>query len=115
MTNTESINELTEIKKQYIGGTEECSVISEAIDLAIKSLESDWIPCTKVDHPNHSDACEVTIRDTTSIRREIGFYCNGWRREADELPLDVIAWKEPSKPFNPIVKQTVDYKGNWSE
>ena len=35
----EAIIELKDIKKQYIGGTEECSIIAESIDMAIKALD----------------------------------------------------------------------------
>lgn len=99
MTNTEAINELKSIQKQYKGGTEECSNISEAIDIAIKVLENDWIPCTVKAHPKDDYDCEVTINDCGEIKREVAFYAERWRRSSDEYPLDVIAWKKPSKPF----------------
>lgn len=64
-----------------------------------KSYLSGWIPCDLVDHPEHCRACEVTRKDTIGYVRDIAFYTDKWRREADEIPVDVIAWKEPSKPY----------------
>ena len=59
----------------------------------------EWIPCTVVDHPEHCNDCEVTRKDTIGYIRDIAFYTDRWRRLADEMPVDVIAWKEPSKPY----------------
>lgn len=59
-----------------------------------------WIPCTEKDHPTHCEPCEVTVKDAYGTRREIGYFADRWRREADESSLDVIAWKEISKPYD---------------
>lgn len=64
-----------------------------------KSYLSGWIPCDLVDHPEHCRGCEVTRKDTIGYVRDIAFYTDKWRREVDEIPVDVIAWKEPSRPY----------------
>ena len=61
--------------------------------------KTDWIPCTVVNHPEHCNDCEVTIKDTIGYFRDIAYYTDKWRRLADETPVNVIAWKEPSRPY----------------
>lgn len=53
----------------------------------------EWISCTVVDHPEHCNDCEVTRKDTIGYVRDIAFYTDRWRRLADEMPVDVVAWK----------------------
>ena len=77
--------------------------ISEDVEDLIKFIneqpKTDWIPCTVVDHPEHCNNCEVTIKDTIGYFRDIAYYTDKWRRLADEMPVNVIAWKEPSIPY----------------
>lgn len=96
-------NQFETNKKEYYSysAISLCEVREIANQLA-EEYTGGWIPCTIIEHPEHGNACEVTIRDKTGIRREIAYYSDVWRREADEQCLDVIAWKEPSAPFNPV-------------
>lgn len=85
-----------ESKSAYIvqGLYEAVSIIDE------QPKVGEWIPCKIVDHPEHCRDCEVTRKDTIGVVRDIAFYAiGGWRRTADETPVDVIAWKEPSRPY----------------
>lgn len=58
-----------------------------------------WIPCTVIDHPEHCNNCEVTMKDTIGVRRDIAYYTDKWRLLSDETPIIVTAWKEPSQPY----------------
>jgi hypothetical protein len=58
-----------------------------------------WIACTVVDHPEHCNDCEVTFKDVRGYGRDIAFYTDKWRRASDEVPILVVAWKEPSAPY----------------
>lgn len=60
-----------------------------------------WILCTDVDHPDDAYDCEVTILQNGEYIRDIGFYTDRWRRLSDETPILVVAWKEPSVPYQP--------------
>ena len=60
-----------------------------------------WILCTIVDHPDNDDDCEVTMLEHGEYIREIGFYTDRWRRASDEAAIEVVAWKEPSTPYQP--------------
>ena len=60
-----------------------------------------WILCTIVDHPDNDDDCEVTMLEHGEYIREIGFYTDRWRRASDEAVIEVVAWKEPSTPYQP--------------
>ena len=71
----------------------------EELKFANEQPKTDWIPCTVVNHPEHCNDCEVTIKDTIGYFRDIAYYTDKWRRLADETPVNVIAWKEPSRPY----------------
>ena len=60
-----------------------------------------WIPCSVVDHPEHCRECEVTMVNTHGYTREIAFFTDRWRRFRDEAEIIVVAWKEPSDPYQP--------------
>ena len=60
-----------------------------------------WIPCTVVEHPEHCNDCEVTFKDVRGYGRGVAFYTDKWRRASDEVPILVVAWKEPSAPYQP--------------
>lgn len=82
----------------------------EIIEQAVEEFAHDtnvgnngWIPCSVVDHPEHSHDCEVTMINTNGYTREIAFCsCTGrWVRSSDEAEITVVAWKEPSEPYKP--------------
>lgn len=71
-----------------------------AEEMGVSKIENTtWIPCTVVEHPEHCNDCEVTIKDVRGYSRDIAYYTDKWRRLADEKPVLVVAWKEPSKPY----------------
>lgn len=76
-------------------------VTEEEIDALVKAKEynGDWIPCSVVEHPEHCKSCEVTVKYITGYERDIAFYTDKWRRESDEVPVNVVAWKEVSEPY----------------
>ena len=74
------------------------TLVLSILDVAVND---NWIPCTVVEHPEHCNSCEVTMKGTRGYEREIAFYTDKWRRESDEAAIDVVAWKEPSKPYQP--------------
>lgn len=76
------------------------SVVEDAPTVEEKSVHGEWILCEVVDHPEHCRDCEVTRKDTVGYVRDIAFYTDKWRRLENEMPIDVIAWKEPSAPYN---------------
>lgn len=102
------VEELLEAKKNC-GENSDCSkcqfgqIENRCIleELQIKDGNNGWIPCTAVDHPEHCNDCEVTIKDSHGYRRDIAFYTDKWRMASDELPVLVVAWKEPSAPYQP--------------
>lgn len=56
----------------------------------------EWIPCSERLPEDDLDV-EVTIKDGL---RDIGYYMHGcWRCRVSGLNIDVIAWKEPSEPW----------------
>jgi len=69
--------------------------------IGLEDINSGWIPCTVVDHPEHCNDCEVTFNDVRGYGRDIAFYTDKWRRTSDEAPILVVAWKEPSAPYQP--------------
>ena len=87
------------------GGKPKQSIdIERAIEIVKQEVEkynSGWIPCSVVDHPEHCNDCEVTMLDTHGYTRDIAFYTDKWRRTSDEAAVTVIAWKEPSQPYQP--------------
>ena len=89
---------IEDIWKQSNNHTTEWST-GGILALIEKQPKADWIPCTVVDHPEHCNNCEVTIKDTIGYFRDIAYYTDKWRRLADEMPVNVIAWKEPSRPY----------------
>lgn len=75
--------------------------IADFVDIVDRQPKvGEWIPCEVVDHPEHCRDCEVTRKDTVGYVRDIAFYTDKWRRLENEMPIDVIAWKEPSAPYN---------------
>lgn len=56
----------------------------------------EWIPCSERLPEDELDA-EITYRGGM---RGVGFYMGGyWRSTATGMAIDVIAWKEPSEPW----------------
>ena len=87
------------------GGKPKQSIdLERAIEIVKQEAEkynNGWIPCSVVDHPEHCNDCEVTMLDTHGYTRDIAFYTDKWRRTSDEAAVTVIAWKEPSQPYQP--------------
>ena len=73
----------------------------EIVKQEAELYDNGWIPCSVVDHPEHCNDCEVTMLDTHGYTRDIAFYTDKWRRSSDEAAVTVIAWKEPSQPYQP--------------
>jgi len=95
------IKDLMFIKEKLYNGIFKEKV--HCIDKAIKFIKgNDWIPCTVVDHPEHCNDCEVTIIDKSGVIREIAYYTDRWRLTSNDIPVIVIAWKEPSLPYDDI-------------
>ena len=76
----------------------ECTKIVHSI---AEEYADGWIPCTLIDHPDDAYDCEVTTLQNGEYIRDIGFYTDKWRRLSDETPILVVAWKEPSTPYQP--------------
>lgn len=56
----------------------------------------EWIPCSERLPEDELDV-EITYRGGM---RGVGFYMGGyWRSTATGMAIDVIAWKEPSEPW----------------
>ena len=56
----------------------------------------EWIPCSERLPENELDV-ELTYRGGM---RGVGFYMGGyWRSTVTGMDIDVIAWKEPSEPW----------------
>ena len=110
MSDLISRSALMEELNNYISHTDErnsehyvCKRIKKIIEDAptVEARPSvEWIPCEVVDHPEHCRDCEVTRKDTVGYVRDIAFYTDKWRRLEDEMQIDVIAWKEPSSPYD---------------
>ena len=94
-------SEIKQICKWYRDGNCALNIIDNKAPCEKEmSYLNGWIPCSLVDHPEHCNDCEVTRKDTVGYVRDIAFYAlNKWRRLADETPVDVVAWKEPSEPY----------------
>lgn len=73
----------------------------EIVQEVAEEYNGGWILCTIVDHPDNDDDCEVTMLEHGEYIREIGFYTDRWRRASDEAAIEVVAWKEPSTPYQP--------------
>ena len=89
-------------KHDYHGGRKDA--FNEAIAIVNQLAEeynNGWIPCIVVKHPEHCNDCEVTFKDVRGYGRDIAFYTDKWRRASDEVPILVVAWKEPSTPYQP--------------
>lgn len=71
------------------------------IDEIIKYVQKmpkigDWIPCSERLPEDELDV-EITYRGGM---RGVGFYMNGyWHSPVTGMAIDVIAWKEPSEPW----------------
>ena len=76
-------------------------IAKEAVQEVAAEYHTRWILCTIVDHPDNDDDCEVTMLEHGEYIREIGFYTDRWRRASDEAAIEVVAWKEPSTPYQP--------------
>lgn len=88
-----TIEEIAEVLYEYyqIGTIEECQEMKAKIKDTNK-----WIPCTeKLPKPG------VDVEITTDVRDiAIGYYADGfWWDPIDGDCIDVIAWKEPSDPW----------------
>ncbi len=72
------------------------------IDEIIKYVQKmpkvgEWIPCSERLPEDEITDVEVTFRGGM---RGVGYYMNGyWHSPVTGLAIDVIAWKEPSEPW----------------
>jgi hypothetical protein len=92
----------TKNEKLCIAYTSKARAFQDAISIINELAEEykgGWIACTVVDHPEHCNDCEVTFKDVRGYGRDIAFYTDKWRRASDEVPILVVAWKEPSAPY----------------
>lgn len=75
--------------------------MSRVKDIIRKHMNDGWIPCD-VRLPEDLIDVEVTRRDG---ERDIAYYLgnpeNIWIDVERDIPVDVIAWKEPSNPYRP--------------
>lgn len=95
---------LDSLHQKILSVSKMCEIVTEEeIDELIqaKQYNNGWIPCSVVDHPEHYNDCEVTIKEEYGYIRHIAYYTDKWRRSSDDTPVIVVAWKEPSAPYQP--------------
>ena len=87
-----TIEEIAEVLYEYyqIGTVEECQKMKREVE------QNRWIPCTE-----KLPKLGVDVEITTDVRdRAIGYYADGfWWDSTNGDRIDVIAWKEPSDPW----------------
>ena len=92
----EYIDEYKELDMQGVRNLKWCAMM-DALELVESQPKvGEWIPCSERLPEDELDA-EITYR---SGMRGVGFYMGGyWRSTATGMAIDVIAWKEPSEPW----------------
>lgn len=92
----EYIDEYKELDMQGVRNLKWCAMM-DALELVESQPKvGEWIPCSERLPEDEMDV-ELTYRGGM---RGVGFYMGGyWRSTATGMAIDVIAWKEPSEPW----------------
>lgn len=92
----EYIDEYKELDMQGVRNLKWCAMM-DALELVESQPKvGEWIPCSERLPEDELDV-EITYRGGM---RGVGYYMNGyWHSPVTGLAIDVIAWKEPSEPW----------------
>ena len=92
----EYIDEYKELDMQGVRNLKWCAMM-DALELVESQPKvGEWIPCSERLPEDEMDV-ELTYRGGM---RGVGFYMGGyWRSTVTGMDIDVIAWKEPSEPW----------------
>ena len=92
----EYIDEYKELDMQGVRNLKWCAMM-DALELVESQPKvGEWIPCSERLPEDEMDV-ELTYRGGM---RGVGFYMGGyWHSTVTGMAIDVIAWKEPSEPW----------------